>query len=39
MTSYAITATAPERYADALTQFERLRGCLSHVKSQRMPPR
>jgi hypothetical protein len=36
MTSYAITATAIEHYADALAQFEHLLGCLSHEESQRM---
>ena len=30
MTSYAITATAIEHYADALAQFEHLLGRLTH---------
>jgi len=36
MTSYTITATAIEHYADALGQFEHLLGRLTHAETQRM---
>ena len=39
MTSYAITATAIESYADALAQFEHLLGRLTHEETQRGDPR
>ena len=36
MTSYTITATAIEHYADALAQFEHLLGRLTHEENQRL---
>ena len=36
MTSYAITASAIEHYADALAQFEHLLGRLSDEENQRV---
>jgi hypothetical protein len=36
MTSYTITATAIEHYADALTQFEDLLGRLTHEETRRV---
>ncbi len=36
MTSYPITATAIEHYADALAQFEHLLGRLTHEETQRV---